>query len=200
MAAIGTLYSFTSGTIIRSSYVNQNFTDVKSAYNTHDTATTGIHGSGTGYILVTPSPAPTVQSVIAVNATGSVVDQNFYISPVYDLTVTADNGYTSVFAKGYFKRIGTDWLLNFKMFLSTGGNTGGSSISITNVVIKTGSYVFQPLESFSGTVSIKTTSYADPSSGKILVSSGAVENLVSVGIGGEILLESKPTGYLPAGV
>jgi len=41
---IGTLFSFTANTIIRSSQVNSNFSDIKTAYNTHAAATTGEHG------------------------------------------------------------------------------------------------------------------------------------------------------------
>ena len=44
MAAIGTLFTFTANTIIRSAQVNSNFSDIKTAYNAHDTATTGVHG------------------------------------------------------------------------------------------------------------------------------------------------------------
>ena len=44
MAAIPSLNSFSPNTIIRSSEVNSNFTNVRTTYNTHDTATTGVHG------------------------------------------------------------------------------------------------------------------------------------------------------------
>lgn len=45
---IGTLFTFTANTIIRSAQVNSNFSDIKTAHNTHAAATTGEHGiSGT---------------------------------------------------------------------------------------------------------------------------------------------------------
>ena len=45
---IGTLVTFTANTLAKSAEVNSNFTDVKTAHNTHVDATTGEHGvSGT---------------------------------------------------------------------------------------------------------------------------------------------------------
>lgn len=44
MGQIGTLYTFAPNTIIRSAYMNSNINDIKTTYNEHDTATTGVHG------------------------------------------------------------------------------------------------------------------------------------------------------------
>lgn len=49
---IGTLFVFTANTIIRSSQVNSNFTDIKTAHNTHAAASTAEHGV-TGTIVGT---------------------------------------------------------------------------------------------------------------------------------------------------
>lgn len=63
MAQIGTLYTFSPNTVIRSSYFNSNFNDIKSVYNAHDTATTGVHGVGSSSIA-TSLMIPPIGSII----------------------------------------------------------------------------------------------------------------------------------------
>ena len=46
-------YDFVASTLIESSKVDQNFTDLVNAGNTHEAATTGIHGVGAGTIVGT---------------------------------------------------------------------------------------------------------------------------------------------------
>ncbi len=53
MGQLGSLYIFSPNTIIRSTYMNSNFADIKAAYNAHDTATNGVHGVSSGAIMGT---------------------------------------------------------------------------------------------------------------------------------------------------
>lgn len=50
MAQIGSLKKIINNTICSSSDINNNFNDIKTIYNSHDTATTGVHGLGTDTI------------------------------------------------------------------------------------------------------------------------------------------------------
>lgn len=53
MAQIGPLNIFAPNTIIASTPMNNNFSTIKSVYNAHDIATTGVHGVGVGSIVGT---------------------------------------------------------------------------------------------------------------------------------------------------
>lgn len=53
MGQIGALYTFSPNTIIRSTQANSNFSDIKTAYNAHDTAVNGVHGVSSGAIMGT---------------------------------------------------------------------------------------------------------------------------------------------------
>ena len=85
MSQIGTLFSFTTNTIIRSAQVNSNFTDIKTAYNTHDTATTSVHG------LTSPNAiVGTTSTQELTNKTIGVTNQITYLTSAKsaDYTVT----------------------------------------------------------------------------------------------------------------
>ena len=112
MAAITGLNVFTDNTVILSAPMNANFTNVATVYNVHDIATTAVHGAGTGTLLFTPMvnantkvsvPTNTVQSVLAAKADGTLIDQDFYISPQYDITTTG-TAWTPTRAVAVFER------------------------------------------------------------------------------------------------
>lgn len=72
MSAIGSLYIFAPNTIIRSTYVNSNFADIKAAYNAHDVATTSVHGITSGDIVGTTQAQDITNKDISSSFIGAV--------------------------------------------------------------------------------------------------------------------------------
>lgn len=98
MAQIGSLYTFSPNTIIRSTYMNSNFADIKSAYNAHDTATNGVHGVSSGAIVGTVAAQTMTNKDISSSFIGAVtpnwINNVGLTNSANVLTVTAADGTT----------------------------------------------------------------------------------------------------------
>lgn len=89
MGQVGSLYVFSPNTVIFSSYVNSNFSDIKNTYNAHDIATTGVHGAGAGSLVTTTGTqtltnktltSPIVNTPSITNATLTASNANVTLS------------------------------------------------------------------------------------------------------------------------
>lgn len=120
--AITFTYTFSPNTIIRSSYVNQNFTDASSWTTAHD-VTTGVHGVGAGLVVGTTLTQTLTNKTLTSPTIGTAAN----LHSGADLNIYSDAGTTKVFhvdgATGAFGLPST-----IKLFLDDPDLSGNTSI------------------------------------------------------------------------
>lgn len=159
-------------------------------------AVTGLTGDIVSASTKVTIPTNTVQSVVAAAADGTLVDQDFYISPQYNLTVSGNYSYSSSRAVGYFYRLGTIWRMNFNI-TGSASNTNQLDITINDVIFKAG--VVQSISASNSAVTYGTNGKAINSASYIRLNAGGSAPALWAA-SGDVELDAKPTAYLPAGV
>lgn len=160
-------------------------------------------------------PTNTVQSVVAASATGVIVDQDFYISPQYDISAGITLKYDSsggllasaTFSRAHFYRLGTVWRMNFNIDVLT-NNSGGVNRSEFDVSLAGVIAASTKLQSISSCLCagggvayiLKSYAYNDTTKTTFVCQHANVQVGDRYIYSGDIELASKPTAYLPAGV
>ena len=151
--------------------------------------------NGNFAIVKQPTPTNAVQSVIAVNAGGTAwVDQDFYISPQYNLVITGIS-WTTIKAVAVFYRVGTVWRMIFNFYGSLSPSIGYTTVYIAGIVFK--SIIPQAISVYTHN-SVWGSGTTINGYNTISLSSGA--SFTNIAASGDVELDAKPTAYLPAGV